>query len=469
MSTSVAAPPTPGAPPRRGPRLGLLAVLIGTFVGTLSNNFLNVPLHSILAEFDAPLSSGIFVIAGFMLTFAVSMPLFGWLGERYGLRLVYCSALIGTAICSVGAALAPNLPTLVAWRVLGGLAAASFAPVVMALIVWLSGDKYRAAAVSAWATVNGLGQAIGPSAGGFIDGWLTWRWALGSLAPMCLIGLAATLAFIPRHHGSPLRLDPVGAVAFTLGTGAAILSILMLSTASIPWAAHLLLAGAGLLLIVFSAWWSRKTENPFVPAQLMGEPRYVVNSVAGFSQMFTTAAILVLIPLFLTTKRGLSTAEAGLLLLALPVTMAVTALCVPGLIRKLGLTRTLVTGLGLLTVSVALLAVILALSPGNYWLLVVVLVLNGFAIAMVQTPASTGATQTAAGRSGSGLGIFNLTRFSGSAMGAGSIAVFSRFGSLGGSTLMGAIGALAMAFTIAVLVTRLSRENPANPAVDYSP
>lgn len=471
MSTSISSlPEQTETPPRRGPRLGLIAVLIGTFVGTLSNNLLNVPLHSILAEFEAPLTSGIFVIAGFMLTFAVSMPLFGWLGERYGLRLVYCAALVGTAVCSVGAALAPNLPALVAWRALGGLAAASFAPVVMALIAWMFGEKHRAAAVSAWATVNGLGQAIGPSAGGVIDGWLTWRWALGSLAPMCLIGLAATLAFIPRHPGSALKLDPVGAVAFTLGSGATILSILMLSIPSAPWTAHLLLAGAGFLLIGFATWWSRNTSNPFVPARLMGEPRFILSSVAGFSQMFTTAAILVLIPLFLTTKRGLSTAEAGLLLLALPVTMALTASSVPRVIKKLGLTRTLVTGLGLLTVAVALLAAALWLRPGAYGLLVAILLLNGLAIAMVQTPASTGATQTSAGRSGSGLGIFNLVRFSGSAMGAGSIAVFSRFGNLGGSTLAGALGALLVAFVISVLLTRQSGEALTDPlAANYTP
>lgn len=458
MSASVTPPLEKSSTPRKGPRLGLIAVLIGTFVGTLTNNLLNVPLHSILREFDAPLSSGIFVIAGFMLTFSVSMPFFGWLGQRFGLRLVYSWALIGTAICSIGAALAPNLPALVAWRALGGLAAASFAPVVMALIAWMFGDQNRAAAVSAWATVNGVGQAIGPSAGGFIDGWLTWRWALGSLAPLCLLGLIATLVFIPRHPGASLRLDPVGAVSFTLGAGSAILSVLLLSIPSVPLAAHLLLAGIGFLLIALSTWWSRTTANPFVPAQLMAEPRYILNSVAGFSQMFTTAAILVLIPLFLTTKRGLSTTEAGLLLLALPLTMALAASTIPRVIRKLGLTRTLVSGLTLLAASVGLLAGVLALGPGVYWAVVVALVVNGVGIAMVQTPASTGATQTAAGQIGSGLGIFNLIRFSGAAIGAGSIAVFSRFGSLGPLTLAGAFGALLCALLTALLLARVSRE-----------
>ncbi|MET3861825.1 MFS family permease [Dietzia sp. 2505] len=458
MSTTLSTLPDDTARIRRGGRLGLFAVLIGTFVGTLSNNLLNVPLHSILLEFEAPLSSGIFVIVGFMLTFAVSMPLFGWFGERYGLRLVYCLALIGTAICSIGAALAPNLPALVAWRVFAGLAAASFAPVIMALISWMFGAHHRAVAISAWATVNGLGQAIGPSAGGLVDGWLTWRWALGSLAPMCLIGLVATIAFVPRHRGSPLKLDLPGATTFTLGAGASILSVLMLANSSVPWPVHVALVGAGVVLIGVSVWWSRRTDHPFVPVHLMGEPRYVLNSVAGFSQMFTIGSILVLIPLYLTSMRGMSTAQAGLVLLALPVTMAVVASSIPRAIRKWGLTRTLVSGLVLLTVSVALLAVVLAFGPANSWLTVSVLVINGIGIAMVQTPASTGATQTLAGQSGSGLGIFNLVRFSGSAMGAGSIAVLSRFGDLGATTLFGSLVVLVAAILVALILYRPLRD-----------
>lgn len=454
MSTTLSTLPDDTARIRRGGRLGLLAVLIGTFVGTLSNNLLNVPLHSILLEFEAPLSSGIFVIVGFMLTFAVSMPLFGWFGERYGLRRVYCLALVGTAICSIGAALAPNLHVLVAWRVLAGLAAASFAPVIMALISWMFGAHHRAVAISAWATVNGLGQAIGPSAGGLVDGWLTWRWALGSLAPMCLIGLVATIAFVPRHLGSPLKLDLPGATTFTLGAGASILSVLMLASSSVPWPVHVVLVVAGVVLIGFSVWWSRRIDHPFVPIHLMGEPRYVLNSVAGFAQMFTIGSILVLIPLYLTSMRGMSTAQAGLILLALPVTMAVVASSIPRVIRKWGLNRTLVSGLVLLTVSVALLAAVLAFGPANIWLTVTVLVVNGIGIAMVQTPASTGATQTLAGQSGSGLGIFNLVRFSGSAMGAGSIAVLSRFGDLGATTLFGSLVVLVMALLVALILYR---------------
>lgn len=438
----------------RGSRLGLGAVLIGTFVGTLSNNFLNVPLHSILVEFNAPLTSGIFVIVGFMLTFAVSMPIFGWLGERYGLRLVYVSALVGSGICAIGAALAPNLPVLVVWRALAGVAAASFAPVVMALIAWMFGTRYRPAAVSAWATVNGIGQAVGPSAGGLIDGWLTWRWAMAALAPLCVFGVIATLRFVPRHPGAPQRLDYMGAVTFTLGTGAVVLSILLLSEPSVPMWLLPGMAVLGVALVFTSGRMSRRTENSFVPVHQMREREYVVYSVAGFAQMFAIGSILVLIPLYLTSVQSMSTAWAGIVLLALPVTMALAAPYVPRVITRLGLVPTVIGGLMVLTISLAGLATVLQMTESEVWLIAGLLVLNGLGIALVQTPASTGATQTRAGKTGAGLGIFNLIRFSGSAMGAGSIAVLSRVGDIGATSLLGAFTLLVTSLIVVALVYR---------------
>ena len=103
-----------------GTPLGLAALLAGTLVGTVSNNVVNVPLGAILDDFDAPLGSGVFVVVGFLLTFAATMPLAGWVGDRFGRRRTYCAALLGTAVCAIGAATAPSLAAAdrmaVAWR-----------------------------------------------------------------------------------------------------------------------------------------------------------------------------------------------------------------------------------------------------------------------------------------------------------------------------------------------------------------
>src|SRR5690349_10272247 len=164
---------TPGAGTTGdGTPLGLAALLSGTLLGTLSNNIVNVPLPAMLADFDAPLSSGVFVVVGFLLTFTATMPLVGWIGDRFGRRRVYLLALVGTAVCAIGAATAPTLPVLIAWRCVGGVVAAAFGPAVMGLLTWMFSGERRARAVGLWASVNGIGQAVGPSMGGFVaDAW----------------------------------------------------------------------------------------------------------------------------------------------------------------------------------------------------------------------------------------------------------------------------------------------------------
>ena len=113
-----------GSDDRIGTPLGLAALLAGTLVGTVSNNVVNVPLGAIIDEFDAPLGNGVFVVVGFLVCFAATIPLAGWFGDRFGRRRIYCAALLATAVCAVGAATAPSLPLLIAWRSLGGVAAA---------------------------------------------------------------------------------------------------------------------------------------------------------------------------------------------------------------------------------------------------------------------------------------------------------------------------------------------------------
>ncbi len=184
-----------------GTPLGLAALLAGTLVGTVSNNVVNVPLDAILDDFGAPLGSGVFVVVGFLIAFAATVPLAGWIGDRFGRRRVYCAALLSTAICAVGAATAPSLPLLIAWRSLGGVAAAAFAPAVMGLIAWMFTGARRGRAVGAWASVNGIGQAVGPSMGGIVaDAW-GWRWVFVPLVPVALAGFAGTLRYVPRYRG----------------------------------------------------------------------------------------------------------------------------------------------------------------------------------------------------------------------------------------------------------------------------
>ncbi|MDO3401478.1 MFS transporter [Mycolicibacterium neoaurum] len=444
-SRSVARPPGPDA---SGTPLALAALLSGTLVGTVSNNVVNVPMAAILADFDAPLGSGVFVVVGFLLTFTATMPLVGWIGDRFGRRRVYCASMVGTAICAVGAATAPSLELLIVWRCLGGAAASALGPAVLGLLTWLFAGERRGKAVGLWASVNGIGQAIGPTMGGFIaDGW-GWRWVFVPLVPVALAGLIGTLLHIPRHPGTRMHFDTVGALALTFGAG-----LLILGVALIPAQGISVLVGAAVgtavLVLVFFAWHCRRVPEPFVDVRLVAEARFMRSTLGAFAFMFSLGATLLAVPLYVVA-RGYSGSVAGMVLLAIPVSMVVLGPVVGRYLDRLGARRVLRTGLSLLIVGQALLAAAVAtdLIERSYGLpgFTAILVVIGIGTAFVQTPAATGATRSPAGAQGTGLGLFNLVRFGGSAMGAAWVAI-----ALGLPSATGFALAFAVVAVVAVL------------------
>lgn len=144
--------------------------------------------------------------------------------------------------------------------------------------------------------------------------------------------------------------------------------------------------------------------------------------MAACAQMFCLGSALLAIPLYLTDS-GNSTAVAGVILFALPAVMALLAPVVGRTTDALGPRRVLRVGLGVLILSQFALAAVMELSEGNRWTVIGALIVAGVGIALVQTPAATGSTRSPAGAQGTGLGLFNLLRFGGSALGATWVAI----------------------------------------------
>jgi MFS family permease len=419
-SSAEANPPAVG--PDTGTPLGLAALLAGTLVGTVSNNVVNVPLGAILDEFDAPLGSGVFVVVGFLLAMAATMPLAGWVGDRFGRRRTYCAALLGTAVCAIGAATAPSLPLLIGWRTLGGVAAAAFGPAVMGLISWMFSTEGRGRAMGAWASVNGFGQAIGPTMGGLVADTWGWRWVFVPLVPVALAGFVGALRYIPSYPGARMSFDVTGAAALTVGTALLVAGLALIPQPDIPWWAVAGMVAAAVAALGWFSWHCARVEHPFVHVRLVVESRFARSTLAGFAQMFCLGATLLAIPLYLVGN-GSSTSRAGVVLFAVPATMVLLGPLVGRWLDRLRPRRVLRTGLVVLLIAQVALSIGTAQERLVPAVLITILVVTGTGIALVQTPAATGATRSPAGADGTGLGLYNLVRFTGSAMGAAWVAV----------------------------------------------
>lgn len=133
--------------------------------------------------------------------------------------------------------------------------------------------------------------------------------------------------------------------------------------------------------------------------------------------MFCLGATLVALPLHVTGALGRSTAVAGILVFALPATMAVLAAVVGWLTERTRPRLVLRAGLVTLVLAQAGLGLFTAAGTAGLGWLGALLVVAGAGVALVQTPAAAGATRSTDGRAGSALGVFNTLRFGGATLG----------------------------------------------------
>ncbi|MGH3493385.1 MAG: MFS transporter, partial [Sciscionella sp.] len=237
--------------------------------------------------------------------------------------------------------------------------------------------------------------------------------------------------------------------SITAGSTLLISSATLVGLASVPgWlAASLATLGAGFLGVFVLV--SARARAPMIDLRMIVELRFLRSGVAAFSQMFCLGAVVVAVPLYVTGPMGRDAAETGGLVLVLPAMMALGAPAVGWLCGRASPRVVLRSGLVTLATAEVLLGCYLGGHGASIAILLAVLAVTGLGIALIQTPAATGATRAPAGRSGAVLGLYSLLRFAGSALGTAWVAIAYPHGNLlllfGGCAVLAAVG-LAVSF-----------------------
>ncbi|MGC7099987.1 DHA2 family efflux MFS transporter permease subunit [Amycolatopsis lurida] len=406
---------------------------LGALLAMLDSTLVNLAVEAVRADLGSTLPVVQWIVTGYLVALAVSLPASGWLGGRFGYGRVWTVALTVFAVASALCALAPGVPALIAARVLQGLAAGLLVPAGQAVLGAVAGPAQLGRLMGALGVVVSLGPAIGPALGGLLLDLASWRWLFWINVPIGVFALLAARGLVPPGDRDAGRsLDRVGLVL--LGTG---LPLLLYGATS---RSVVLLLLGGLLIAAFTRT-ALRTPSPLVDLRLLRDRRFTAATVTtGFTGANMYGGLL-LLPLVLHLELGLDSTATGLQLLAMGLGSA-GALYFGGALTDRH-------GAGPVTLAGAVLLVVTTLPfllPLPVPVLTALLVVRGVGLALAQLPATTAAyAAVTADRLGDATTLVNIVQRAGGAIGAAGVAVL-----VTGAGSASAFGALAVLSVLTV-------------------
>jgi EmrB/QacA subfamily drug resistance transporter len=372
-------------------RIARYVICMGALLSNLSSGMLNVALLDVANTFGQDVGTTQWVVTIYLLTISVCLPLMGRIGDNRGKRNIHNLGFALFLLGSICCALAPNFGLLLSARIVQGVGAAMYQATNFALIVSLVPTENRGRALGTVSTFVAVGMIIGPSLGGLVVQWMSWRanfWLLAGIS--AIIGLLAQLV-IPRDHpANQTPLDIFGAALFTAGLGAFVTALSMGSSwgwISLPMLALIAIFAAS--LFVFIRWsrssrWEKSGLEPFIHISLIQIPAVRLGLLIAIVSYMSAFAAQIVLPIFLRSELGLSPAVAGALMVGYPASLIFSAPISGGLSDKYGSTRIMIAGLCLMALSLTALGFLSQQLPLAY--IVLVILLLGSSMGMISSP-----------------------------------------------------------------------------------
>ncbi len=355
--------PTLPVPPTSVPWLGLLAVLMGTFISTLNGRLSTYGLADIRGAVSAGFDEGAWITTAQTVAQMFITPAAIWMGAAFGPRRVLIGASIAFAVISLLTPYSATLPMLLTMQFLGGLASGFFIPLTLSFILLNTPPKFWAFGIAIYALNLELSLNISAS----LEGWYvehhSWRWIFWQNVPLALI---MSLCLHRGIASKPITTRPPSDL-FGLATGGAGLALIYAAldqgnrldwlNSGLIWG---LMSAGGLLIMAFLIHEAR-TDRPLVNLKVVfSSPMPSQFLLIAFLRLTITSTAY-LIPLFLGSVRGFRDLEVGETLLWIAAPQLILCPLAALMLRRSD--ARLVAAIGFIFISVACLMVAYNLTP----------------------------------------------------------------------------------------------------------
>jgi MFS transporter, DHA2 family, multidrug resistance protein len=165
-SPAASVPPAPSTAPEpltgAALALGTLSLSLATFMNVLDSSIANVSLPAIAGDLGVSPGQGTWVITSFGVANAISVPLTGWLTQRFGAVRLFTSSVLLFVLASWLCGFAPSLETLIVFRIFQGLVAGPMIPLSQTLLLASYPRAKAGTALALWGVTTLVAPVVGP-------------------------------------------------------------------------------------------------------------------------------------------------------------------------------------------------------------------------------------------------------------------------------------------------------------------
>ena len=297
------------------PWLIAVSVMFATFMEVLDTTVVNVSLPHIAGSLSVTIDEATWALTSYLVANAIILPMTGWLASRFGRKNLLMLSVIGFTGASFLCGLAPNLPSLIVFRIVQGATGGALQPLSQAVLLEAFPPHDRGKAMGFW----GLGIVVAPILGPVVGGWLTdnysWRWVFYINIPVGIASIVMTKLFIfdpPYLRSESRRIDYWGLGMLCVGIGA--LQYVLDKGQEDDWFASTtitvlaILAAVTLIALVVH---ELTTDEPVVDLRLFKARSYAVGVFLMTVLGFVLYGSIVLLPIMLQTLLGYPSLQAG--------------------------------------------------------------------------------------------------------------------------------------------------------------
>ena len=305
-----------GRGPHVNPWIVAIAVMFATFMEVLDTTVVNVSLSHIAGNLSATIDESTWVLTSYLVANAIVLPLTGWLATQFGRKRLLMTSVTGFTISSLLCGLAPNLPSLVAFRLIQGATGGAMQPLSQAVLLEAFPPQDRGKAMGFW----GLGIVVAPILGPVLGGWLTdvysWRWVFYINLPVGIASLVMTKLYVfdpPYLRRETERIDYWGIGLLALWVGC--LQIALDLGQEHDWFSSRFIVALvaasvlGAIAFIVREW---TVKEPVIDLRVFKIRTYATGVFLMTTLGFVLYGSLVLLPIMLQTLFGYPSLQAGI-------------------------------------------------------------------------------------------------------------------------------------------------------------